>query len=571
MIPSLINFGKFIVHQNKNIIKTYNVSGPKIYEVNYEFPSNIINSFEVTNPEQNNFGFLEPGCVFQFINDENTLFYSYPEEVMKSISLKLSGRCVLFDYFVKAEIHNNSLYISNNESENSLLYEHLSDDAFFICYDSHRALLVSKETPLLLLITKKKINKLPSGFATSIVSATFFDSDYIAFSTNDKSVHLFHKGGDMKTIDVESKIVKVQAADLNCFERSLVCLGDNNTLFLIHFKSLTVKIIDNEISDFCVIHVPFDRVLILRTDGNLQFASFEDENPLNPQVHSMIEALDSRIIIGMENVAATRKRLTLRESLLSSSLKSPEVNKIVNLPIMIPLFGEYIQNNQINSNDNIVNEYNEEQFWIENVQGMTFEIHCTQAFPANYNIIISSNCIEFNCSYDIDEIDETAIKVECYFEIESLTGFEPFLVFIIINNASYFLGGVDINISNITKANGINRIHQNYSIVFPFKIPNLQIPCEHELIDNGIVVHIKASSIKDFQKKAMFIYYSLPEDSNIKWLERRENQVKIAKQMSKYIEQILQGFVMDENPHIEKKQLIEMKIAIDDFLVAYNW
>ncbi|OHT01868.1 hypothetical protein TRFO_31209 [Tritrichomonas foetus] len=582
---NLFPCGSFIVCSKNAGYIAYDIRKAKISETNldFTFSFSINKCFETANPKTH-----EPGCVFSLI-DGSSIFYSYINKAFSPIPIMFSNKSVLLNNFVLLSIEENNLISSRTKftdaseeyEETKLLYENIPNDSVFICSNPHEALLISSQNPLALVVSQNKVRKLPPGFASSIVSATFFDSDTIALSTNNEMVHLFNKKGDIISLKTENHhIIKMEATDLDCFERSLVCLTSDKSLLLIHFKSSTIRIIsENDVRDFCIVHSPFDRIVILSVKGKIHFASLEDKNPMNPTIRSMIEALDSRIVTGLNTTAEMRKSLTIRENLAENE---NEVQTY--LPFMIPLFGEKSQPLKTNNNDEINHENNlnesennyrsdeeDVQFWIDNLHETSFELHCNSALPAKYDLFLSSRNIGFCCSYQTEIIDEFSINVTFNIIVENMKNYEPFSLFINIENECKFVCFVEFLIPDLVKNQSIDRISESYFVSFPIKIPCPQLPCEYQSADQGVIIQLKADSCQSFQQKSMHVLFSLPEQAEFHCREKTEKQIHIVKELSRYTESFLQSIVMSTDQSIDLKRLMEFKTAIDDLMASFLW
>lgn len=611
----LIPFGDFLISNQDSECVSYIINKSSITENTddqFSFSSPIRKAFETTHPDN-----FEPGIIF-VLEDDSTKFFSYFEKDFIPISLTVQSESIILNNFCIIYIEENNLYCLNNEQKN-ILDENIPEDSYFICSDSYQGLLISPSKPYALIVTSKKIQTIPHGFATNMISATFFDSDSIAFATNDKKVHLYNKNNEMITVETESNVIKMEAADLISFERTLVCLTEEKSIILVHFKSKSINAISSSslsdsltskrkkskgdistILDFCVVHTPFDRVVFISDKGKIQFAVFEKNIQMNTAIKSIIEAFDSRIITGLEILLDMRKRLTFRNQL--SSNENPQ------LPIMIPLFGSLEAEKKESENGNEDDNGNEDkegskdelQFWIENIEGTNFEIHCNSEDSLFFDVIICSQKVKFSYAYTIENISEGSYKVICSFEIESINGYDSFSVFVKFDNKNeddclfHFVGFIDIPITELAKSKEIKRVSEDYFVSFPLAIPfshqtmqsSLEIqpitssPLEESLkkakinyepADKGIVLHITADSVNDFQKKASVVFYSLPEASTFKRKENTEKQISIAKNLSQCIEKFLQSMIMQSDLSIEKKRLIIFKTEIDDLLSSFLW
>lgn len=615
----LISCGDLIICSQNSNYTIYNIRKSTITENvndNYVFQYPIRQVFETTNPQN-----YDPGLIFILI-DGSTIFYSYFDKKYVPVSLIVPNKSIVLNNFTTIIIEENNLYsVSSNGNQKNLLAEDIPDDSFFICSNSKRGLLISSSKPLALIVSSKKVQNIPHGFASSMISATFFDSDSIAFATNDKKVHLYNKNNEIITIEMKDNIIKMNVADLNSFERSLICLTEEKSIVLVHFKSKTVSPLSltfpndsvrankkskekqkesqnsNFILDFCVIHNPFDRVVLLPEVGKIQYASFEDSNQMDSAVKSIIEAYDSRIITGLSCLSNMRRRLALRNQLA--------MNEKPQLPVMVPLFGslEAPSNNDDSASTNTEDQVsNNLQFWLENVNGTNFEIHCNSEVPLIFDVIICSQKVTFCYAYEIEMINENSYKIKCSFNIESMFGYDSFAIFVKLDDSNaqnefkkskcIFIGFIDFPLIELSQNKSIDRISADYYISFPLLIPFSQkteqessqtlsssslerslnqADISYEAADKGIVLHITADSINNFQQKVFLVQSSLPESSTI---QKRENMLKqacLAKELSKCIEKFLQSMIMESELSIDKQRLVIFKTEIDDLLSSFLW
>jgi hypothetical protein len=296
-----------------------------------------------------------------------------------------------------------------------------------------------------LIASRKKVTEFPIGFAQSMIAAAFFDSGSVVFATNDHWVHLYSKSNGISSLEVESDVVRIETADLDCYERSCLCLTDRSSLLAVHFSSQTIETIAGDVQDFCVVQSPFDTVVLLTHSGELSIAKFADHGDSAGSVRSVIDALDSRMVAGLASVSELRRRLTLRENLAK--------NSTVGLPAMTPLFGIRPPVEQIPEA-----EFSRPSLWIENVNELRFEIHCDTEFPPSCDVLLSSNSCSFVCSCVNRLISPTAMSVSVGIEIERMSSYSAFPVFVRNGEVLHYAGAVEFEVSSLTEGPGIERM-----------------------------------------------------------------------------------------------------------------
>lgn len=578
-----------VFQSNENGVIAYDLQD-KITKasLDFSFPSPISKSFETSNPTNFN-----PGSLL-VLNDQ-IIFYSYIEKKIDLQSIPYNNNSIFLKEFSSISIDENNLISESPNSPRTILAENIPEDSYFVCSNSSKALLISPKDTFALIVSRKKVKSFPEGFASLMLSATFFDHDLIAFSTSNQKVHLYNLVTfDIITMNVFDNIVKMDVADLNPFERTLVCLTSGKTLLLIHFYSKESqiakisrfdpkkreKLMCDSVLDFCIVHTPFDKIVVLPENGSIQFVSFEDTVSINSAVKSYIEALDSRMISGLDYNSKMRQRLSLRKSLAT---ENPQ------LPIMIPMFGSKPENDQT-----VLNEFIPPDFWIENVQDATFEIHSNAEFPSSFNIALYSSKMSFLYYHFIERISDNSIRVSGSFIIDSMHDLDSFLVFVDFINENeqhefVFAGYIDFPVSAFTQQESVTRIIEQVLVSFP---PTVQFGntkeqqslsakllekslkdsnIDFETADNGVILHLKANSVEEFQKKVLFVLYTIPESSKIKKVENQHRSIEIAKEIVKAIEQFLQFIVMRFEVSIDKKDIILFRSKLDNLISSYFW
>jgi hypothetical protein len=409
------------------------------------------------------------------------------------------------------------------------------------------------------LVSPKKTVEFPVGYIPSMLAASFFDDNAIVFSTDDHVVHLYSKSSGSLAIEVESNIVRIESADLDCYERCCLCLTEHSQLLAIHFSSQTISVISDDARDFCVCRSPFDTVVVFSNSGNLSLPRFKDRADLHGSIRSAIDALDSRMVAGIAAVSDLRRRLTLRRNLAE---KSP-----IGLPAMTTLFGTKPMRVEIEETD-----FSSPSLWIENLNGLSFEIHCSIEFPHSCDVVLASDGCSFVASCVNSLIGPTVMSVIVEMVVERMGGYSPFRVFLRNAGVLHFAGAVEFDVGCLIESKGIRRIAEQYFVSFPqgFSFTTCPFPgCE--VVDNGVILTVEADSIEKFEQAMVRANVGFPEGAVFQRKEKTHYQVQVARELVKYINRFFLALDSSETGKMAKSVLIEMKSTLNDLLACILW
>jgi hypothetical protein len=543
---------------DESTVTTHSITSGVLSPVNpgFSIPAPISSVFESRDPATG-----EPGFLLE-LTDSSYFFHSYSDSSPSLAEMGFTStsprQSVFFGAMDRLVIEDSELVsILYRDSSRSVLGT-VAEDSIFICSSVRKALLISREPPLALLVSSKKTVEFPIGFAPSMISAAFFDSDSIVFSTNDRWVHLYSKSNDISSIEVESNVVRIETADLDCYERTCLCLTDRFSLLAVHFSSQTIELIAEDVRDFCVTQSPFDTVVLLSHSGELRLAKFSDHGGSAGSIRSVIDALDSRVVAGLAAVSELRRRLTLRENLAK--------NCTVGLPAMTPLFGQrpaMIEEPEA--------EFSKPSLWIENVNELQFEVHCDIEFPPSCDVLLSSNSCSFVCSCINSLISSTAMSVSIGIEIERMSSYSAFRVFVRNGEILHFAGSVEFDVSCLTQGGGIKRISEEYFVSFPspFAFSGVAFP-GYEIVDNGVIMRMEEGSIEKFEQAIVRATVGFPDGSLFERKDKSHYQVQVAKELVRYINRFFAAMDSGDGT-MNRSDLVEMKATVNDFLACILW
>ncbi|KAH0788708.1 hypothetical protein GPJ56_007390 [Histomonas meleagridis] len=546
----LFGCGEYAIHQPKSGPPSlYKFVNQKIQNVDINFPENlhIEKIIETSNDESG-----LPG--FALMSESNSYFLSFYSMSFEEIpSYNDLSKVAIFDQFQQIEIRGDELIHIQLDTKIC----NVPPDSIIICSNPSRALLISKAIPFSLIITPKKTINFPQGFSIKMECATFFDDNSVAFSTNDGYVHLYSLNSEIKSVKVGFSIIRIDYANLDCFEQMFVCLSADHQLFGIHFLSSTITKLSENILDFCIIHSPFDQIVIENTNSEISLLNVNEIEPINQTIHSIINALDSRVLTGISQLSDQRSRLALRKNLIDGK------NQI--FPPMITLFGSPPEEEKDESEDS------QQLFWVENAEGLSFDICCNNQFPHPLDVFLSSKSCSFICSCMILPIDEQRIHVVCQIVLESMKQVDSFQVFLKFDEQVSYVDSVCFSIQDLVNQKFIERINESYFVSFPNELGVIQYPPNSEIIDNGIIVHIVSDNCRNFEKESMSIKYSLPEDSKFVKNQNLQKVLSAAKEIIRQIEQFIQVILFDGNQEIDAKYIKIQRASIEELFSSIIW
>ena len=257
----LFSCGEYLISKTKEMKYEMSIiNNQNIINVPFNFPEEIeiYKCFETTQSETYIPGYAiesNQGHYFiSFFDNENPIF-----EVLDNERFIPYNKSIILDSSVQMIISNDELVLKN---DSTVLSKGIPDDGYFICNNTRRGLIISNKMPFALITTKKKVINFPSGFSLKMTCASFVDNDTIAFATNNNMIHLYSLDGDIKSIKLKSCALKIETANINCYEPVCICLTNDYELINVNFLSLTVTLLASNIIDFCVIHSSFDQIII---------------------------------------------------------------------------------------------------------------------------------------------------------------------------------------------------------------------------------------------------------------------------------------------------------------------
>ena len=545
----------------------------------FEITEQIVEIFETNDPLT-----LEPGCIALSING-SVFFHPFSNETGELTKLSYSiPDPKLISFFpdqITARINNSKLVICDSE-QTVILEKDIPMDSMFACVSPLQAILISPIENFMLLITYNSpddvsIEELPGGFA-NLSCAAIFDEKSFVFSRDDSTLYLYsHEDNSLKSISVESKIKRIVAAELDTFESTCFCLTTDKKVLCVRFDSKTVTEVATNIIDFCVIKNPFDIVVGTKANGEIIVLNGKGNKPLQPSIHSMVDALNSRVATSLSNIAQTRERLNFRNTLASSDT--------FELPPMITLFGEEPKEKKGDEDES--EEKESQKFWIENVSGcISFEIHSNLPIPPDSSVFVSSGVAAFESRISMEQNDLNCITIDFSVNVESISAVEHFQVFLKNESKIYFAGEIIIPIDVLLSSNEIPRIEKSYNVAFTRKSFTCLSPAMKSMsqssqgknqknqnklqineIDGGVNIRISADTCEHFAQRLISASSLVPEGATFIQLDDQKKQLQVAHDLARSVSMFTQ---INENDSLEKSLLLTLKSDIDEYMAAIN-
>ena len=501
-----------------------------------------------------------PGIVI--ISSDFYYFLDFDSFTCKKIEMPPGySKSVLFDGFVRVYVDNSELMCQKFGSDSPKVLEEVPIDSFFICSTPHRALLASREASLAMIVSSKGTSEFPSGYASAMACAAFFDENSVVFATFDRDVVLVRGQRTVESVRVDSIVSSIAVVDLDCYERSVVCLDQQNKLHIIQFNSKSDEIVAVNVLDFAILRDPFDVVVMMHASGNLEAFHGRRAEDTGATMRDVVDALDARIVSGLAEIAEARRRATLRRRLAAGDKAE--------LPHMVTIFGDKPQPN-VESEDK---ERNEPNLWIENVRGLEFEIHCDVDLPPVCDVVLTSGCCAFTAACISSPMSDTALKVTVEFEVEKMSKYDGFGVFIRNSGSMYYAGKVEFAVRDVMNGNGIMRLREDFFVSFPPHFVPQDLPeglCE--TLDSGVILHVKGSTFEKFEMELVSLAAQLPEDSVYQRKSKTHMQIQIAKEATRYVRSFPQAISqIAHDGDVPKHVLVNMKTSITDLLASIIW
>jgi hypothetical protein len=523
----------------------------------YQVPNPIIQVFESHDPVTG-----EPGFLLE-LSTGTYLFHAYSDTSRSLAPSTLEpvvgkGKSVVFDFLNRLVIRGTELGFFEFGSGDGKTVGEVPADSEFVCWNSQRAFVVSESEPCAFIASKRKISAFPEGFAAGLTCAAFFDNGSVVFGRG-KSVCLFSLSGEITAIDLPAAPIAVEVADLQCYERTCLVLTDDSQLLAVHFLSRTVDVLAEEVSDFVVARTPFDSVVVLSSAAELRVIGSSQSRQLHGAVRAVIDALDSRVVSGLNELSESRKRLTLRQKLAEDAP--------ADLPIMVSLFGTKPE-----PTEPIEPAFSSPKLWIENVRELSFEVHCDLDIPDSSDVVLGSSSCCFLCSCVSRPISASAIRVEVSLAIERMPRYEPFSVFLRTDDGLFSAGSVEFLVGHLTAPHAIPRIARSYFVSFPphFRWTEMDLP-GIEIADGGVILSISADSVTDFERQLVIATVHFPDGSGFVRREKTHFQVQAGKELGRFLQKFLTAVEANPDAYVDRKQLVSFQASAAELLSCILW
>ena len=501
-----------------------------------------------------------PGAVI--VTSESCYFMDFEKFDVVDLSLHPLGesKSVFFNGFKRVFVENSELVCQTFGEDVSNSMEEVPIDSFFMCATAHHALLVSREASLALLVSAKGTSEFPSGYVGSMVCAAFFDEDSVAFASSEKEVMLVRDHGAIECVRVDADVQAIDVADLNCYERSVVCLDADGRLGIVQFSSKSFDVLEEGVVGFAIVHDPFDVIVAMKEGGGLVTVRGKQSSVASGTMKDVIYALDSRIVSGLAELAETRRRATMRRKLA--------MGQNVELPHMVTIFGEMPQKKDATDTKQSTGP----NLWVENVQGLEFEIHCDVELPMVCDVVVASTSCVFMAACVSSPINEHSLRVSVEIEVEKMSKYDGFSVFLRSDGCMYYAGKVEFAIRDVISAKGIMRLREDFFVNFPPHFVPQDLPDMCEPVDNGVILHLQGSTFEKFEMMLVSLAAQLPEDSVYQRKVKTHMQTQIAKEATRYVRNFPQAVSrIAHNEQVPKHVFVDMKTWITDLLASIIW
>lgn len=558
----LLSLGKYFGFQKDSSLILYVVEDGQIKMASHQlaFDGIIEMVYDSSNPET-----FEPGIIL-CSSSNITYFLSHFSDPPELLELpnqlsETSSKVAYFNNFKSLVINNNKLlaYYSHDQPPTEIM-EQIPEDSYFLCCNNTEAIVASQTTSWLCLVSDHDKQDLPSGFLYSIQISTFFDDESIVFVTTDSKLVKFSFDGYFDSIQIDFKVIKIQVADIDSYERSCICLSSEKDLYIVHFSSKAITKLCNSVEDFCIIQNPFDTILTLNRDDKISIIGRQKSTDLNKSLLNVIDALDSRIENGLVESNDLRQRISFRHKFTKNN---------ANLPFMLNIFGIPPEKDCQKVDESY-------SCWLENVMmsnnDISFEIHSNMEIPSGSEGIISSNGYSLICRSSTVIHSKNVISVSSRIIIENAFSFEPVFIYLITEDSIIYVDTIELSPDVLTNVFLLDRIDASYYVSFPYSfVEKFTIPFEHEQSDKGMIIHIKADNYETFKHNVCIANAIFPEGTIYKRIKNPKILSVYSKALIDFTQSFVYQFILSQSKAIEKSDLNAIKCKIDDYLSLLTW
>lgn len=403
------------------------------------------------------------------------------------------------------------VYINYGNNDMKRLFE--INHTASVLYHSQDSLLISGSNFFKCLRLKSNqelyIDDIPEGFLDSLLCTCLYDTDSIVLCFKNKIV-VYKDVYNFNYIDVKFKAIKVEVADLDPFEKAIVCLSDDSSLYIIRVYCKSINKISENISDFTIVHVPNDVIVVLRDSDVPEILNIESKK-LNDSLDDIINALDNQYKIKIGVSADNRSKIAFRKDLVNGNFDT-----VPDLKLVVGSYPKLRENVPTLEKKYSISNINIDQSYI------SFNLDSSTEMNDDINIFVT--CKNTNCESFVkyNTINKFSIGIGVY--LKAAKGFGPLFIFVMNNNETEYVGKIDVPLNYFLNKCQFPRIDKCIKVVCEChfdisktssKIPGFKI----EPIDNGFYIWIQAENYNEFQQKVELVKKFIPDKSTFTYIK----------------------------------------------------